>query len=96
MASHKRSALKRQRDAFAAEFDDMGDVFAREEHRRATADHERAEALRNKACASKNRYATRGEAEAAIASCADWGRTGLTCYRCSYCNGWHLTSHPRD
>ena len=95
MASHKRSALKRQRDAFAAEFGGMDGVFAQEERRRENMDHERESALRRKACGSKNRYATRSEADDAIVACAAYGTTGLHCYRCSYCNGWHLTSHPR-
>lgn len=98
MGSHKRSALKKQRSAFEADWgssDFMDDVFAREEHRHQAEDEEREAVLRHKACESKNRYATRDEAEAAIASCAAWGRGGLHCYRCSYCKGWHLTSHPR-
>ncbi|MDO4807316.1 MAG: hypothetical protein Q4A07_08710 [Coriobacteriales bacterium] len=102
MASHKRSALKRQRKAFEAGLGSYGldgsgvdDVFAQEERRRKTAETERAEALRQKACASKNRYATRGEAQDAIAACAAYGTTGLHAYRCSYCRGWHLTSHPQ-
>lgn len=96
MASHKRSALKKQRIAFEAELGGMDDVFAREERHHENLDEERAAARRRKACDSKNRYATRGEAEAAISACADYGRTGLHCYRCSYCKGWHLTSHPRE
>lgn len=95
MASHKRSALRKQRSSFEAEFGDMNDLFNQEECRRETLDQERAAAKRRKACSSKNRYATRAEALDAIASCADYGRTGLHCYRCSYCNGWHLTSHPQ-
>lgn len=94
MASHKRSALKRQRDAFEAGLGGMDDVFAREERRRSSMDQDREEARRNKACQSKNRYTTRGEAEDAIAACAAYGTTGLYSYRCEYCNGWHLTSHP--
>lgn len=102
MASHKRSALKRQRDAFESGFNagtgfgGMDDVFAQEEHRRQAADAEREEVRRHKACSSKNRYATRGEALDAVAACAAHGTTGLHVYRCSYCRGWHLTSHPRS
>ena len=115
MASHKRSALKRQRDVFeqgigglgdvfeqgvaglgdASEqgIGGLGDVFAQEERRQRKAKVERDVAMRNKACTSKNRYTTRAEAEGAIADCAAHGTTGLRCYRCAYCNGWHLTSH---
>lgn len=95
MASHKRSALRKQRNAFEAGLGGMDDVFAQEENRRKNMDEERAAALKHKACDSKNRYATRAEAEDAIAACAAYGRGGLHTYRCSYCKGWHLTSHPR-
>ena len=95
MASHKRAALKRQRAAFEAEATDMQDLFAREQHRRDQLDARRETARRDKACSSKNRYASKSEALAVIADCAAHGRDGLSCYRCSYCGGWHLTSHPR-
>lgn len=96
MASHKRSALKKQRMAFEAELGGMDDVFAQEKRHQQNMEEERKIARRHKACDSKNRYATRGEAETAIATCASYGRTGLHYYRCSYCKGWHLTSHPRQ
>ena len=94
MGSKKRSAQAKQLAEFKAGFDSGGleDVFAREDERRAAAAEEREAALRYKACERKNRYATRGEAEDAIRSCADYGTTGLHVYRCSYCGGWHLTS----
>lgn len=72
----------------------VDDLFAREDQRKREAAAERAEARRNKACQSKNRYASRAEAQQAIDSCADYGTTGLQAYKCKYCNGWHLTSHP--
>ena len=34
------------------------------------------------------------EAEAVMADCENRGRRGLACYKCEYCGGWHLTSHP--
>ena len=37
---------------------------------------------------------TRAEAEAVMADCENRGRRGLACYKCEYCGGWHLTSHP--
>lgn len=95
MASNKRSARQRQREAFHAQLGGMDDVFDRAEQRQREIDDHKQAALRNKACTSKNRYATRHEAEAAIASCAEYGRSGLTCYRCPHCKGWHLTSHGR-
>ena len=93
MASNKRSARAKQRAAFEAGFDGnaMGDLFTREREREDR--HEAA--LRRKACESKNRYSSKAEAENAIAACAEHGRRGLSAYRCPYCNGWHLTSHPR-
>jgi hypothetical protein len=36
----------------------------------------------------------RADAEATIAACEAHGTRGLECYRCPYCHGWHLTSHP--
>lgn len=75
---------------------DIDDAFARESSRRQKRASEKEAAQRRRACESKNRYATRGEAEAAIASCADYGTTGLQSYKCPYCDGWHLTSHPWD
>lgn len=100
MTSKKRSAREKQVAAFkeqlgaAFDADSMEDVFAREERRRADAAVERDAARRNRACESKNRYASRAEAEEAIASCAAYGRRGLHSYRCDYCGGWHLTSKP--
>ncbi|MDO4503411.1 MAG: hypothetical protein Q4D06_09590 [Coriobacteriia bacterium] len=72
----------------------LDDLFAQEGQRKQQAARERDEARREKACASKNRYRSHDEAQAAIRSCADYGRGGLSAYKCSYCNGWHLTSHP--
>ena len=72
----------------------MDDVFARESKRRSRAAEQKEEARRKKACESKNRYASKFDAEVAINACADYGSTGLSAYKCPYCNGWHLTSHP--
>lgn len=68
-------------------------VCARDERRDAL-DAERDEAWRYKSCERKNRYDTRAEAEAVMADCENHGRRGLACYKCEYCGGWHLTSHP--
>ncbi len=94
MPSKKPSARAKQIAAFKAEAISMDDIFGREEQRRENLAARREEARYEKACASKNRYATRGEAEAAAVACAEHGRRGLTVYKCSYCGGWHLTSHP--
>ena len=101
MGSRKPSARAKKIAAFKASFVDadgfpasLSDPFAQEDRKRAERERERAEALRNKACESKNRYDTRVEAEEAIASCAAYGRRGLHCYQCPYCDGWHLTSKP--
>ncbi len=95
MASNKRSARQRQRAAFESQLGGMDDVFGQEERRQEQFAQRKEAALRHKACSSKNRYATRLEAQAAIAACAEYGKRGLTCYRCPHCNGWHLTSHGR-
>lgn len=96
MGSKKRSAWAKQAAEFKAGLDPYGmdDLFAREQERREdmTARHEAA--LREKACESKNRYASRAEAEENLAWCEARGTRGLSIYRCQYCNGWHLTSHP--
>ncbi len=98
MSSKKRSARTRQREVFlaglyGADMGDMDDVFTHEERRRDRMDERREAALRHKACASKRRYGSRMQAESAITACAEHGTTGLRCYRCTYCHGWHLTSH---
>lgn len=95
MGSKKGSARAKQTAAFKSQLGGMDDLFAREEHHHQEAEGRRETALRNKACASKNRYSSKSEAEAAIAWCAEQGRRGLHCYRCEYCNGWHLTSKPK-
>ncbi len=96
MGSKKPSARAKQRAAFESNIGDLSSLFEREERHREQVAAEREEAKRRKACSSKNRYVTRAEAEEAVASCADCGRTGLHVYRCPYCNGWHLTSHPQQ
>lgn len=94
MGSRKPSAKAKQVAAFKAELGGMDDIFAREERRREQRAAEHEEALREKACRSKNRYSCRSKAEEAIRACADHGTTGLHSYRCPFCNGWHLTSKP--
>lgn len=88
MGSQKRSARKARRSAFER---GLGDVFAREDARRAQQRKQREEALRYKACERKKRYASEAEAKDAIRSCERHGSRDLHCYRCPYCNGWHLT-----
>lgn len=97
MGSKKRSALRRERDEYRTAFDDrddLGGLFEREATRRDDLRERAAEARRDKACASKQRYASRAEAEATIALSEAHGARGLSCYKCRYCRGWHLTSHP--
>ena len=92
MGSQKRSARKARRSAFERDLgDELGDVFAREDARRAQQRKQREEALRHKACERKKRYASEAEAKDAIRSCERHGSRDLHCYRCPYCNGWHLT-----
>ena len=96
MGSKKRSAWAKQKAEFNAALDmgDMDDIFAHEQerHNEMTARHEAA--LREKACESKNRYASYAEAQENLAWCEARGKRGLSIYRCPYCSGWHLTSHP--
>lgn len=94
MASRKPSANAKRVSEFKASLGGLDDLFAREEHRVADMSAKKEAALRDKACESKNRYATQWEAQAAIDACAEHGKTGLHSYRCPYCKGWHLTSKP--
>lgn len=96
MASKKRAAWAQQKREFNQHLGgmDMDGIFAQEHERKHKQSQAKEAALRKKACESKNRYSSKSEAEAAIQSCAEWGTTGLHCYRCPYCNGWHLTSKP--
>ncbi len=99
MASKKRSAWSRQKAEFSASLDpfaSLDGVFAREGARRGRMEAEKNAARKRKACDSKNRYSSRAEAEENLAWCEENGRTGLSIYRCPYCDGWHLTSHPWD
>lgn len=96
MGSRKRSARAKEIANLEASWSDAGidDLFAREEARHGKIAEKRDETRRTKACDSKNRYPTHADAEAARTDCARHGTTGLEIYRCPYCNGWHLTSHP--
>ncbi len=94
MGSKKRSAWAKQASEFKASLGGMDDVFAREGERMARQGQQHEAALRKKSCESKNRYATQADAEEAIYLCAEHGTRGLRCYRCPYCEGWHLTSKP--
>ena len=100
MGSKKRSAREKQKMAFLADLGnedmDVSDsLFAAEDERRDRMHAEHEEALRYKSCERKTRYNSQLEAQDAIAACAAHGRGGLTCYKCSWCGGWHLTSHPQ-
>lgn len=96
MGSRKRGSWTKAKSEFLASATggDMTDLFEREHGRRDKLDAERDEAFRYKSCARKNRYDSRAEAEAVMADCESHGRRGLSCYKCEYCGGWHLTSHP--
>ena len=77
---------------FAASLGGLDDLFARET---AARDEAREAAHRKKSCERKNRYASRYEAEATAAECAEHGAPPLHVYRCPYCEGWHLTSKEK-
>ena len=96
MGSRKPSANAKRVQQFKSQLGGLDDLFASEHHREKRLSEEKEAARRQKSCESKNRYATKGEAQLAIASCAEHGTKGLKAYRCPYCNGWHLTSHPWD
>ena len=91
MTSKKRSAQRKQREEFDRSLGDMDELFARAEGGLNRLELTRERADRARSCSRKQRYASRAEAEEAIEWCARQGRSGLTCYRCDYCGGWHLT-----
>ena len=95
MPSRKRSAQQKKIAQFKAELGGLDDLYGRERQRSEGMSERREAARRNRACDRKNRYATRMDALEAIRLCAEHGTTGLHCYRCEYCHGWHLTSHPQ-
>lgn len=94
MTSRKPSARAKRAAAFKADLFDAGNIFERERQHLNELDARRDQAFREKSCASKRRYSCKSDALEAIARCEDHGRRGLSCYKCSYCGGWHLTSHP--
>ncbi len=94
MGSRKRSARAKERTEFFEGLGGMDDIFAKEDERVRQQKEKQEEAQRYKACLSKQRYNTRAEAEATAKLCAEHGTRGLEVYRCAYCGGWHLTSHP--
>lgn len=96
MGSRKRSARSREVAAFKAQLGGMDDAYRRASVRQERTSERREAARRDRACESKQRYGSRAAAEAAIADCEAYGTHGLHCYRCSYCHGWHLTSHPHE
>ena len=96
MGSRKPSANAKRVQQFKSQLGGLDDLFASEQQRGERLSAEKEAAQREKACESKNRYATQWEAREAIASCEDHGTKGLSMYRCPYCDGWHLTSHPWD
>lgn len=100
MGSRKRSARQRQTAQFREQLlgrdDGLGAAFARERARDEGLEQCKEDLRRERSCESKQRYRSRSEAQDAIDACAEHGTVGLSCYRCSYCHGWHLTSHPWD
>ena len=95
MGSRKRSARAKQVADFKASLGGMDDIFAREDQRHEDMEARHAARLREKACESKNRYHSYDEAQENLAWCEERGVRGLHIYRCPYCDGWHLTSHPQ-
>ena len=96
MGSRKPSANAKRVQQFKSQLGGLDDLFASEQLRGERISAEKEAAQREKACESKNRYPSQWEAREAIAACEAHGTKGLKTYRCPYCNGWHLTSHPRD
>ncbi len=96
MGSRKPSANMKRVQQFKSQLGGLDDLFALEQRREEQLSEEKEAAQRLKTCESKNRYASKSEAQSAISSCEEYGKKGLKTYRCPYCAGWHLTSHPWD
>ena len=104
MKSKKRSAWAKEAAAFKSSLNDgwdndfgvVDDLFAQEAQRDKEQKEARKDALRTKACHSKNRYDTKAEAEEVLAYRQSQGAHGLHTYHCQYCDGWHLTSHEQE
>lgn len=95
MASRKPSARRRQQEAYDATpdyLDGLFDAAARAQEKLAL---RRERAREQRSCTSKQRYVTAVEARQAALRCESRGQRGLAWYRCEYCGGYHLTSHPR-
>lgn len=93
MGSRKRSARAKERTEFFEGLGGMDDVFAKEDERERRQAEEQEEARRYKAC-SRSSATIHARSRSHGSLCAAHGRGGLQVYRCSYCGGWHLTSHP--
>lgn len=97
MGSKKRGAWAKQAREFKSQLEagqgepGLDDLFAQESSRRERTQAEHDAAVRTKACESKQRYASRHEAESTAAACEAHGSPKLYTYKCPYCGGWHLT-----
>lgn len=96
MGSRKRSAQQKKIAEFRAQLGGLDDLYGRERRSQDKLSERREAARRERGCERKQRYATRADALEAIELCAEHGTRGLSCYRCEYCHGWHLTSHPHS
>ncbi|MBE6464639.1 MAG: hypothetical protein E7003_04890 [Eggerthellaceae bacterium] len=96
MTSRKGSAKAKRIAEFKSQLGGMDDLFERETKRVTAKSLEKERTLRKKACESKNRYDSERDAREAIRACAEHGTLGLRCYRCPYCDGWHLTSKSQN
>ena len=94
MGSRKPSANRKRVAQFKSELGGLDDLFDSERRREERLADDKEAAQRLKSCESKNRYASRSEAQQAAAACAEHGARKLGVYRCPHCDGWHLTSHP--
>ena len=94
MGSRKPSANAKRVQQFKSQLGGLDVLFASEHRREERLSADKEAAFRRKSCESKNRYASKSEAQLAIASCAEYSTVKLSVYRCPYCDGWHLTSHP--
>jgi hypothetical protein len=94
MGSRKKSSWSRAKREFLDSYNASDDIFSAERNRQRASEAAREEAFQEKSCQSKNRYNSKHEAELTALECMANGSPKLSVYKCDYCNGWHLTSHP--
>lgn len=88
----KRSSIS-ERDKLMRRLNKLQHKGLREKRRRDKKVTAEYDYYGHNSCGRKVRYKSQTDAERYIRTHSFQGKT-LSCYRCSICGGWHLTSHP--